>query len=91
LLSGWIVGLNEFRTAVEETFDVKPSPDLRFPEVVGFQKEVINHTFVAPANASRPGPANGSWPHLQSALDSLNVISPGAGSLSFDQLFIAGP
>jgi hypothetical protein len=41
---------------VETTFDVKRLPGLRFPEVVGFQKEAIHHTFVAPAKAGRPGP-----------------------------------
>jgi hypothetical protein len=41
---------------VEKTFDVKLLPGLRFPEVVGFQKEAIHHTFVVPAKASRPGP-----------------------------------
>jgi uncharacterized protein (TIGR03032 family) len=51
LRTGGVVGLLEFQTAVEEVFDVQLLPGLRFPEVVGFQKEAIHHTFVVP-----PGP-----------------------------------
>ena len=38
----------EFQTAIEEIFDVQLLPVLRFPEVIGFQHETINHTFVVP-------------------------------------------
>jgi uncharacterized protein (TIGR03032 family) len=48
LVSGRIVGLLEFRSAVEELFDVQLLPGLRFPEVLGFQKEDIHHVFVIP-------------------------------------------
>jgi len=48
LRSGQIVGLLEFQTAVEEIFDVQLLPGLRFPEVIGFQQETIQHTFVVP-------------------------------------------
>jgi hypothetical protein len=48
LRSGRPVGLLEFQSAVEEIFDVQLLPGLRFPEVVGFQKEAIQHTFVVP-------------------------------------------
>jgi len=43
-----MIGLLEFQTAVEEIFDVQLLPGLRFPEVIGFQHETINHTFVVP-------------------------------------------
>jgi hypothetical protein len=33
---------------VEQTLDVQALAGLRFPEVVGLQKEAINHTFVVP-------------------------------------------
>jgi uncharacterized protein (TIGR03032 family) len=46
--SGLTVALLEFQTAVEEIFDVQLLPGLRFPEVIGFQKEAIHHTFVVP-------------------------------------------
>jgi uncharacterized protein (TIGR03032 family) len=46
--SGQVVGFLEFQTAVEELFDVKLLPGIRFPEVLGFQKEDIHHTFVIP-------------------------------------------
>jgi uncharacterized protein (TIGR03032 family) len=46
--SGMTVALLEFQTAVEEIFDVQLLPGLRFPEVIGFQKEAIHHTFVVP-------------------------------------------
>jgi len=45
---GRLVALLEFRTAVEEIFDVQIVPGVRFPEVVGFQKEAVQHTFVVP-------------------------------------------
>jgi uncharacterized protein (TIGR03032 family) len=48
LRSGRVVGMLEFETAVEEIFDVQLLPGLRFPELVGFQKEAVHHTFVIP-------------------------------------------
>jgi uncharacterized protein (TIGR03032 family) len=54
LRGGRVVALLEFQTAVEEIFDVQLLPGLRFPEVVGFQKEAVHHTFVVPAKGSRP-------------------------------------
>jgi uncharacterized protein (TIGR03032 family) len=48
LRSGRVVALLEFQTAVEEIFDVQLLPGLRFPEVIGFQHETIQHTFVVP-------------------------------------------
>jgi uncharacterized protein (TIGR03032 family) len=48
LRSGRVVALLEFQTAVEEIFDVQLLPGLRFPEVIGFQQEAIQHTFVVP-------------------------------------------
>jgi uncharacterized protein (TIGR03032 family) len=48
LRDGRVVALLEFRTAVEEIFDVQVLRGLRFPEVVGFQKETLHHTFVVP-------------------------------------------
>jgi uncharacterized protein (TIGR03032 family) len=48
LRRGQIVGLLEFQTAVEEIFDVQILPGLRFPEVLGFQKEAVHHTFIVP-------------------------------------------
>jgi len=46
--SGQIIASLEFQTAVEEIFDVQLLPGVRFPEVVGFQKESLHHTFVIP-------------------------------------------
>jgi uncharacterized protein (TIGR03032 family) len=48
LRTGQVTGLLEFQTAVEEIFDVQLLPGLRFPEVVGFQKETVHHTFIIP-------------------------------------------
>jgi len=48
LESGALVGSVEFQTAVEEIFDVQIISGIRFPEVVGFQKEEVHHTFVVP-------------------------------------------
>jgi uncharacterized protein (TIGR03032 family) len=48
LRNGQVIGMLEFQTAVEEIFDVQLLPGLRFPEVIGFQQETIQHTFVVP-------------------------------------------
>jgi uncharacterized protein (TIGR03032 family) len=48
LRSGQIMALLEFQSAVEEIFDVQLLPGLRFPEVIGFQQETIQNTFVVP-------------------------------------------
>src|SRR5262249_55882230 len=57
LRRGLVVGLLEFQTAVEEIFDVQILPGLRFPEVVGFQKEAIQHTFIIPPEGQPIVPA----------------------------------
>jgi uncharacterized protein (TIGR03032 family) len=54
LRTGQVIAVLEFQTAVEEIFDVQLLPSLRFPEVVGFQKEAVDHTFVVP----RKGPSS---------------------------------
>ncbi len=48
LRNGHVIAFLEFQTAVEEIFDVQLLPGLRFPEVIGFQKEEIHNTFVVP-------------------------------------------
>jgi uncharacterized protein (TIGR03032 family) len=48
LRRGQFVALLEFQSAVEEIFDVQLLLALRFPEIVGFQKENIHHTFIVP-------------------------------------------
>jgi hypothetical protein len=54
LRSGQVTALLDFQTAVEEIFDVQVLAGLRFPEVVGFQKDAVQHTFVVPAEKLRP-------------------------------------
>jgi uncharacterized protein (TIGR03032 family) len=46
--TGKVAAFLEFQTAVEEIFDVQVLAGLRFPEVIGFQKEAVQHTFVVP-------------------------------------------
>lgn len=48
LRRGTTVALMEFQTAVEEIFDVQMLCGIRFPEVIGFQKPTLDHTFVIP-------------------------------------------
>jgi hypothetical protein len=48
LRSCQVIAMLEFQTAVEEIFDVQLLPGMRFPEVIGFQQETIQHTFVVP-------------------------------------------
>jgi uncharacterized protein (TIGR03032 family) len=52
--SGRVVASLEFQTAVEEIFDVQLLPGLRYPEVIGFQHETIQHTFVVPPGRRDP-------------------------------------
>jgi hypothetical protein len=39
----------EFQAAVEEIFDVQLLPGFRFPDVLGFQNESLQNTFVIPS------------------------------------------
>lgn len=48
LRSGRVEGFLEFQSAVDEVFDVQLLPGVRFPEVLGFQKDDVLHTFVTP-------------------------------------------
>jgi hypothetical protein len=48
LRRGEVIALLEFQSAVEEIFDVQLLFGLRFPEVMGFQKDSVHHTFVVP-------------------------------------------
>ena len=52
LRSGQTIAFLEFQTAVEEIFDVQLLPAVRFPEVIGFQQETINHTFIVPPQSN---------------------------------------
>jgi uncharacterized protein (TIGR03032 family) len=54
LRNGRVIALLEFQTAVEEIFEVQLLPGLRFPEVIGFQQETIQHTFVVPRESPAP-------------------------------------
>ena len=56
LRSGQMTAFLEFQTAVEEIFDVQLLGGLRFPEVMGFQKEAVQHTFIVPV-----GKIAGDW------------------------------
>lgn len=51
LRDGRVAGAVDFQSAVEEVFDVQILAGPRFPEVLGFQKDAVQHTFVVP-----PGP-----------------------------------
>jgi uncharacterized protein (TIGR03032 family) len=48
LRSGEVMASLEFQSAVDEIFDVQLLSGTRFPELVGFQKESVLHTFVIP-------------------------------------------
>ena len=55
LRTGQMMAFLEFQTAVEEIFDVQILAGLRFPEIIGFQKEAVHHTFVVPDPAASDG------------------------------------
>jgi uncharacterized protein (TIGR03032 family) len=48
-LSGQVVEFLEFEKGVEEIFDVQILPGVRFPAVIGFDREPIQNTFIVPA------------------------------------------
>jgi uncharacterized protein (TIGR03032 family) len=48
LCNGRVVALLDFQTAVEEVFDVQLLAGSQFPEVLGFQKDTVQNTFVVP-------------------------------------------
>jgi hypothetical protein len=49
LQTGHTVATLSFQTAIEEIFDVQLLHRIAFPEVIGFQHETINHTFIIPS------------------------------------------
>ncbi|MDX1930515.1 MAG: TIGR03032 family protein [Pirellulaceae bacterium] len=53
LRSGTRIAMIEFHSAVEEIFDIQLLSGIRFPEIVGFQKEAILHTFALPQSVIR--------------------------------------
>jgi uncharacterized protein (TIGR03032 family) len=53
LSAGRLIAMLEFQTAVEEVFDVQLLAEARFPEIIGFQKESVSHTFVIPPAPNR--------------------------------------
>jgi hypothetical protein len=54
LAAGGVCGMLEFQSAVEEIFDVQLLPGRRFADVVGFQKDTIQHTFIIPPEQRLP-------------------------------------
>jgi uncharacterized protein (TIGR03032 family) len=54
LVAGRICAMLEFQTAVEEIFDVQLLVGPCFPEVMGFQKDTIQNTFVVPTEERSP-------------------------------------
>ncbi len=70
--SGRVVGMFEFRSAVEEIFEVQLLVGVRFPEVIGSQQDTVCRTFVVPdgggaspplaSGSSAPGPSDHQGP-----------------------------
>jgi len=48
LAAGRVCGMLEFQSAVEEIFDVQLLVGFQFPEVMGFHKDTLHHTFIVP-------------------------------------------
>jgi uncharacterized protein (TIGR03032 family) len=55
LRSSKVIASVDFQSAVEEVFDVQVLAGQRFPEVLGFQKETLQHTFVVPPGTQPMG------------------------------------
>jgi hypothetical protein len=58
--NGTVHGLVEFHSAVEEIFDVQMLLGLPFPELMGFQKDTIQHSFVVPPEVRKSPAVTGS-------------------------------
>ena len=46
--TGQTVDFLEFQSGIEEIFDVQILPGIRYPAIVGFEKDTIRGTFVVP-------------------------------------------
>ena len=55
LAAGRVCGMLEFQTAVEEIFDVQLLAGFQFPEVMGFHKDTLQHTFIVPEQVDARG------------------------------------
>jgi uncharacterized protein (TIGR03032 family) len=60
LRTGGVIAGVDFETAVEEVFDVQILIGQRFPEVVGFQKDTVQNTFVVPPGTPTADTQRGS-------------------------------
>jgi uncharacterized protein (TIGR03032 family) len=54
LRTGRVAGFLEFVSGCEELFAVQVLPGVRWPAVVGFQKDMLNGIFVVPPTESPP-------------------------------------
>jgi uncharacterized protein (TIGR03032 family) len=54
LAAGRVCGMLEFQSAVEEIFDVQLLGGFRFPQVMGFHKDTLHHTFIVPEQVGDP-------------------------------------
>ena len=73
LSAGRVCAMLEFQTAVEEVFDVQLLRGVRFPEVMGFQKDTVQHTFVVPPEGRPP---EGRPPKSLRPVRRENALSP---------------
>jgi uncharacterized protein (TIGR03032 family) len=48
LTAGRVCGMLQFHSAVEEIFDVQLLHGFQFPDVMGFHKDTLHHTFIVP-------------------------------------------
>ena len=53
--TGQTIAFLEFEAGVEEIFDVQVLPGIRFPAVIGFEKDTIDSTFIVPPEDGRSG------------------------------------
>jgi hypothetical protein len=68
LAAGSVCAMLEFQMAVEEIFDVQLLNGVRFPEVMGFQKDTIRHTFIVPPEERSPRLGDAGRPEASASL-----------------------
>ena len=92
LAAGRVCGMLEFHTAVEEIFDVQLLGGVRFPEVMGFQKDTIHHTFIVPPEEPPPRSPSARAPRLIGGVQRVDAHGHRSTSMATrsDAMSIAG-
>ena len=90
LAAGRVCGMLEFQSAVEEIFDVQLLTGVRFPEVMGFQKDTLHHAFIVPPACAESGAVSSGKRRNRQGGAPENEVSPGITGRYFALPLFAG-